>query len=307
MMHTSDLAFFTVLARQPSLATAAPELGVTPPAVSRRLAQLERRLGVRLLNRTTRRLSLTPEGERYLEDGGRILREIEALEHSLGTSREEPRGLLRINATFGFGRCHLSPAIAEFALRYPAVEVILQLTDHPLDLTAHAMDVGIRFGVPPDSRILVRKIAANRRWLGASPQYLLERGMPATPRELRAHQCIVIRENNSAFNNWQLSDGKQQEMVKVDGRLGTNHGEIAVDWALAGHGIVLRSEWDLAAYLRAGQLCRVLAPWEGSSADIHAVYPQRHHLSAKVRIFLDFLSQRFSLHRSDSAAPPAAW
>lgn len=322
MKNASDLAFFALLARQASLAAAAAQLGVTPPAVSRRLAQVEQRLGVRLLNRTTRRLSLTPEGERYLEDGDRILREIEALEHSLGASREQPRGLLRVNATFGFGRCHLSPAIAAFARQYPEVEVMLQLTDQPLDLTAHAMDVGIRFGAPPDARILVRKIAANRRLLAAAPRYLAEHGAPAAPRELQAHQCIVIRENNSAFNNWQLSDGKQQEMVKVGGRLSTNHGEVALDWALAGFGIVLRSEWDLAAHLRSGELSRVLAPWEGGSlggpsvrgkgdgavgaavggADIHAVYPQRHHLSAKVRVFLDFLTQRFAQHRGDSAA-----
>jgi DNA-binding transcriptional LysR family regulator len=307
MIDTSDLGFFSLLARQSSLAAAAQALGVTPPAVSRRLAALEKRLGVRLLNRTTRRLSLTPEGERYLEDGEQILRDIEGLERSLSASRDTPRGLLRINATFGFGRRHLSPLIAEFSRVYPDVEIVLQLTDRPLDLTEHAMDIGIRFGAPPDSRTVARKIAANRRLLCAAPAYLAAHGQPAEPRDLLAHACIVIRENNTAFNNWQLTDGKQQQMIKVRGPLSTNHGEIAVDWALAGHGIVLRSEWDVAGYLRAGQLLRILEPWIGSSADIHAVYPQRHHLSATVRVFLDFLAQRFADYRTDNDLCHNVW
>ena len=307
MSDTTDLSFFTLLARQPSLAAAAQLLGVTPPAVSRRLAALEQRLGVRLLNRTTRRLSLTPQGERYLEHGEQILRDIESLERSLSASHESPRGLLRINATFGFGRRHLAPLIADFAKLWPEVEIILQLTDRPLDLTEHAMDIGIRFGEPPDARILARKIAANRRLLCASPDYLSRHGRLLTPRDLAAHACIVIRENNAAFNNWQLADGKQQTMVKVRGPLSTNHGEIAVDWALAGHGIVLRSEWDIAGYLRSGQLIRVLEPWLGSSADIHAVFPQRHHLSATVRVFLDFLAERFADYRVAADENRRAW
>jgi len=297
MSGTDDLSFFSLLARQPSLAAAAQQLDVTPPAVSRRLAALEQRLGVRLLNRTTRRLSLTPEGERYLEDGQQILREIEQLERTLGASRDTPRGLLRLNATFGFGRRHLGPAISEFARHHPEIEVILQLTDRPLDLTEHAIDIGIRIGVPPDARVLARRIADNRRLPCAAPAYLAARGIPATPRELQAHDCIVIRENSTAFNHWQLTDGQQQLTVKVRGPLATNHGEVAVDWALAGHGVILRSEWDIAADLEHGRLQRILVPWIGVGADIHAVYPPRHHLSAKVRVFIDFLAERFASMR----------
>ncbi len=300
MSDAQDLAFFALLARHPSLASAAPELGVTPPAVSRRLAGLEKRLGVRLFHRTTRRLSLTPEGERYLEEGGRILREIDTLERSLAASREQPRGLLRINATFGFGRRLLAPAISDFATQYPEVEVLLELTDRPLDLAAHAMDIGIRFGEPPDRRVLARKIVSNRRLLCAAPAYLTTHGEPATPRDLTDHRCIVIRENTSAFNNWQLSDGRQQTLVKVRGPLSTNHGEVAVDWAVAGHGILLRSEWDIATLLDSGQLRQVLPAWADASADVHAIYPQRHHLSAKVRVFIDFLADRFAAYRANA-------
>jgi len=288
------LSFFATVARHPSLASAAPELGLSAPAVSRRLAALEQRLGIRLLNRTTRRLSLTPEGERYLEEGERILREVESLERSLAASRDVPRGLLRINATFGFGRRHLAPAISAFVKRHPQVEVMLELTDKPLDLTAHAMDLSIQFGPPPDARVLARRIVANKRLLCAAPAYLQAHGAPQTPQDLAQHACIVIRENRRNFNQWAVHNGPHSATVKVRGALSTNHGEVAVDWAVAGHGILLRSEWDVASLLRDGSLVQVLPAWADTSADIHAVYPQRHHLSAKVRAFIDFLTDWFA-------------
>lgn len=297
MDDRSDLAFFVTLTRHSSLAGAARELGITPPAVSRRLAALERRLGVRLLHRTTRRQSLTAEGERYLEEGRRILLDIEQLERALSASRETPRGLLRINAGFGFGRRHLGPAVAAFVHRFPEVEAVLQLTDQPLDLAAEAVDIGIRFGLGGDTGHLARKIAANRRYLCAAPDYLARHAAPAEPRDLAAHQCIVIRENTGPFNMWHLVSGANQATVKVNGPLATNHGEVAVDWALGGHGILLRSEWDIAPYLRSGELVRVLPEWSGAAADIYAVFLQRHHLSAKIRLFLDFLADRFAEHR----------
>jgi DNA-binding transcriptional LysR family regulator len=167
-----------------------------------------------------------------------------------------------------------------------------------MDITSHAIDIGIRFGEPQDARFLCRKIASNRRFVCASPEYLGKHGMPAVPRDLLSHQCIVTRENATA-SSWHLTNGKQQETVKVRGQLSTNQGEIAMDWALAGRGVLLRSEWAMAPQLQTGELKRVLAPWVGPSADIHAVYHQRHHLSAKVRFFLDFLIERFSEQRPD--------
>lgn len=304
----ADVSFFVVLARHPNLAAAAVELGITPSNVSRRLANLEHRLGLRLVQRTTRRMHLTVEGQRYLDEGLRILQDLEGLEQSLMTDRATPKGLLRVNGTFGFGRRHLAPLISDFARQYPEVEVVLELTDHPMDLIQHGMDVGIRFGAPPDTRVVARRIASNRRLLCASPGYLSQHGIPSTPQALGRHHCIVIRENTTAFHNWALTDGPHKAMVKVQGPLSTNHGEIAVDWALAGHGIVLRSEWDVAAYLHSGQLCRVLPDWTGDQADIHAIYPHRHHLSAKVRVFLDFLSDRFADYRpGPSGATASPW
>lgn len=300
MKDAGDLQFFAVLARQPSLVAAAQQLGVTPPAVSRRLAALETRLGVRLLTRTTRRLALTPEGERYLEDGERILRDIDTLERSLGSGRDTPRGLLRINAGFGFGRRHLAPAISDFARQWPEVEVILHLSDRPLDPDTHGMDLGIRFGPPPDIHLHARRIVHNRRLLCAAPAYLDAHGVPDTPQALRNHRCIVIRENDDTFNTWVLSDGTREARVKVSGRLAVNHGEIAVDWALAGHGILLRSEWDIAPLLRSGRLVRVLDAWAGTAADIHAVWPPHHRRSARVQAFVNFLAARYADFRPDA-------
>lgn len=308
MNPVSDLSFFVVLARQPSLAAAAQVLGVAPPNVSRRLAGLERRLGLRLLNRTTRRLSLTEAGRRYLERGEQIMLDLAGLEQSLATDRDAVRGQLRINASFGFGRRHLAPLISVFSRQYPEVEFVLELSDHPRDLTEHAYDIGIRFGEPPDSRVVARRIAGNRRLLCASPAYLAEAGHPETPQSLSRHRCIVIRENAQVYNHWHLCDGERHELVKVGGPLSANHGEIAVDWALAGHGVVLRSEWDVAGYLRSGELLRVLSPWIGDGADIHAVYPNRHFVPAKVRVFLDFLEAHFADTRGGpTSADGFAW
>ncbi|MCA1909398.1 MAG: LysR family transcriptional regulator [Magnetospirillum sp.] len=299
MSGSDDLAFFAILAHQPSLAAAAETLNLSAPAVSRRLAALERRLGVRLMNRTTRRLSLTPEGQRYADEAVRILADISQLEQDLAAARQVPRGLLRIAAGFGFGRRHLGPAVADFVTLHPEVEVRLHLSDRPLDLAAEGIDIGIRFGLGGDSGLLARKIASNRRLLCAAPSYLARHPAPSTPRDLTRHDCIFIRENDQINNTWKLVDGTTQTSVKVGGRVGSNHGEVAVDWALKGLGILLRSEWDIAPYLRSGELVRVLPQWSGAAADIHAIFQERHLLSAKVKVFLDFLTERFAQYRRD--------
>ncbi|HWZ48960.1 MAG TPA: LysR substrate-binding domain-containing protein [Herbaspirillum sp.] len=293
MNAISDLDFFVQLVKQGSLVALARELGVTPPAISSRLSQLEKRLGVRLLNRTTRRLSVTHEGESYLATGSRLLADLQELERSIASSRAMPKGLLRVNATFGFGRRHMAPAIIEFARRYPEVEVQLELTDRAVNLADKAFDIGIWFGMVPDSRMVARKIAGNRRLLCASPAYLAKAGAPATPHDLQAHQCIVLRESDAAYGTWHLTRGSKRETVKVRGALSTNDGETALLWTLAGFGILMRSEWDVHAHLQAGRLVPILQDWALPVADIFAVYPERMNLSAKVSAFIDFLSEWF--------------
>jgi DNA-binding transcriptional LysR family regulator len=290
----ADLSFFSTLAASGSLSAAARELGLSAAAVSKHLSQMEARAGVPLVNRTTRRMMLTPEGELYLEHARRILDDIDALSQLLGSARQRPEGLLRVNATLGFGRSHVAPAISKFIRQYPQVSVQLQLSVTPPPLTDDTFDVCIRFGEPPDARVVARKLAPNRRLLCASPAYLARRGTPHTPHELTRHNCITIRQGDEAYGVWRLISGSKTESIKIRGGLTTNDGEIAVNWALEGHGILMRSEWDLKPYLRDGRLVPVLPDYDTPNADIFAVYSQRHQLSNRIRSFVDFIAQELA-------------
>ncbi|MEO6322337.1 MAG: LysR family transcriptional regulator [Polaromonas sp.] len=303
----SEMAFFGLLARLGSFSATARELDVTTPAISKRLALMEARLGVQLLNRTTRRISLTPEGEIYLAHARRILADIDDMEQLVSSSVAAPKGLLRVNATLGFGRSNIAPLISQFAKRYPEVQVQLQLTVNPPPLSEDAFDVCIRFGEPPDARVIARKIAPNHRLLCATPAYLAQHGTPMVPHDLTQHNCIGIRQGDEAYGVWRLSVGKRTETVKVRGNLSTNDGEIAVNWALDGHGILMRAEWDIARYLRSGRLVQVLENYRTPPADIHAVYPQRHQLSARVRAFVDFLADHFENPATRAAGLASTW
>ena len=291
---SGEMAFFHILMRCGSLSAAARELGLTPPAVSRRLALLEERLGVQLLNRTTRRISLTPEGEEYLTQAKRILADIDDLEQQLSRSTAQPRGLLRVNATLGFGRSHVAPVISKFCKAHPGVQVQFHLSVTPPPLSEDAFDVCVRFGEPPDARVIARTLAANRRLLCASPGYLARHGTPRSPADLARHNCISIHHGGQAYGLWRLTSGRRTESVKVTESMSTNDGDIAVAWALDGHGILMRAEWDIAKYLRSGRLRQVLGNYSTPPADIYAVYPQRHQLAARVRAFVDFLTLSFT-------------
>jgi DNA-binding transcriptional LysR family regulator len=285
----SDLEFFVLLAKLGSLSATAREMGVTPPAATRRLMQLEGRLGVRLANRSTRRVSLTSEGELYLAQATQILADIRAMEESVSSRRVEPKGLLRINATLGFGRTTIAPLVSRFARTWPEVEVQLQLTDRPINLVEEAYDLAIRFGELPDTRLTARRIISNRRFLCAAPAYLKRHGAPAAPADLAQHACILHRQNDDAFATWRLAKGRQTETGKVRGHLSSNDGDVVLGWALDGHGILPRSEWDAAKYLDSGRLQVVLPDYALPAADLYAYYPSRAHQSAKVRAFIDFL------------------
>jgi DNA-binding transcriptional LysR family regulator len=272
-------------------------MGVTTAAVSKRLAQMEERLGLPLVTRTTRRMSVTPDGQVYLQYARRILGEIDDMEELLGVSLENPKGLLRVNATLGFGRSHIAPVISRFVRKYPHVQLQLQLSVNPPPVADDSWDVCIRFGEPPDARVVARPLASNRRLLCAAPSYLSEHGKPKVPRDLRRHNCISIRQGDEAYGVWRLSTRHSRdeavESIKINGNLTTNDGGIAVSWALDGHGIVMRAEWDIDRYLRSGRLVQVLPQYETADADIYAVYRQRHQRSARVRAFIDFLTTVF--------------
>ena len=296
-VQPADIGFFSVLARAGSLGAAGRELGVSTAAVSKHLAQMELRLGVSLVTRTTRRMSLTPEGETYLEHARRILGGIDELEQALGLAKAKPTGLLRVNATLGFGRSHVAPLISRFARQHPGIEVQLQLSVNPPALTDDAFDVCVRFGAPPESRLVARRLAPNRRLLCAAPAYLARAGVPRFPEDLARHACITIRQGDEAYGLWRLSQrGRRSasQPVKVGGPLSTNDGGIAVAWALDGHGILMRAEWDIEHHLHSGRLVQVLAQYDTPDADIYAAWPRAQQGTPRLRVFVDFLAAAFA-------------
>ncbi|MDP2824154.1 MAG: LysR family transcriptional regulator [Sulfuritalea sp.] len=302
MDQCNAFMFVLALARSGSLSATAREMNVTPAAISKRLMALEKQLGVSLMHRNTRSAKLSPEGELYCQHAQRILAGIEEMERAVMMAQERPKGLLRINATLGFGRSCVAPVISAFARDFPEMEVLLQLTDRPLEMNNDSCDIGIRFGLPPDARVLARRVALNRRLLCASPAYVNRHGFPTIPSELTKHACIVLRQDEPPYGIWHLANNEKSNSIKVSGSLSTNDGEVALNWALDGHGILMRSEWDLAKYLRSGRLQVVLSDFELPCADIYAIYPEKHKNSTRVKAFIDFLTTQFSRKRGQDPA-----
>lgn len=290
MTRPSDFAFFRLLARSASLTDAARSLSMTPSAVSRRLGAIETRLGVQLVLRNTRSMRLTPEGERYLEAAEAILAETERLEADIAS---RPLGRLRICASFGFGRTHIAPVVADFARANPDVRVDLTLTDRPISIIEEGFDVGIHLGDPHDSRLRARKLLANDRILCASPAYLETHGRPLLPSDLARHRLIEIAEDENTVGRWTLTHRKTKKVVNLAAVpvLRSNSGSAALDWCLAGLGIVLRSRWHAAAPLADGRLEEVLPDWH-MPADVYAYFAAKKP-SAQLRAFLDAMALRF--------------
>ena len=290
MTRPSDFAFFRLLARSASLTDAARSLSMTPSAVSRRLGAIETRLGVQLVLRNTRSMRLTPEGERYLEAAEAILAETERLEADIAS---RPLGRLRICASFGFGRTHIAPVVADFARANPDVRVDLTLTDRPVSIIEEGFDVGIHLGVPHDSRLRARKLLANDRILCASPAYLETHGRPLLPSDLAHHRLIEIAEDENTVGRWTLTHRKTKKVVNLAAVpvLRSNSGSAALDWCLAGLGIVLRSRWHAAAPLADGRLEEVLPDWH-MPADVYAYFAAKKP-STQLRAFLDAMALRF--------------
>jgi LysR family transcriptional regulator, transcriptional activator for dmlA len=295
------MQFFVLVAQLGSLSAAARAIDLTPPAATKRLAALESRMGVRLLNRTTRSVSLTSEGETYLRHATRILAEIKEMEDAVSQGRSAPRGLLRVNATLGFGRTAIAPLVSAFAIRYPEIEVQMEVTDRPIDLVESGVDLAIRFGALPDKRLNARRIMSNRRFLCASPAYLERHGTPTTLADLSNHRCIIHRQNDDAYGIWRFVHDDHSEVVKVHGALSSNDGDIVLGWALDGHGILIRSEWDLARYLDSGRLRIVLPGFALPSADLFVYYASRRNQTARARAFIDFLADHFQTPQEGGA------
>ena len=288
-----DLRLFCVVARNSSFSETARQLGVSKAVVSKRIALLEGAVKERLFHRTTRKVSLTAQGEIVHQWAQRIVEDVELMGEALSRERAEPSGLLRICSSTGFGRCRLAPALSELARRFPRLEIQVELLDRPVDLIDEGFQLDIRIGQVREGGVIKRRIARNRRILCASPAYIERFGMPQSLDELKAHRCIPIRERDQDFGRWELEGPGGAAVVKVGGPLSANNGEIVRQWAIDGHGIILRSTWDVRGELEAGRLVAVL-PDYAQPADVWAVFPSRLSASAKLRICVEFLEDWFA-------------
>ena len=287
-----EMAVFARVVAAGSLSAAARELSLSTAMVSRRLAALEARLGVRLLNRTTRSLHLTDEGASYYENCARVLAEIDEADAAVSAGRHEPQGTLRVALPAAFGNQYVAPLVPRFAARYPALKLALSLSDRTVNLVEEGFDVAIRIAALADSSLAARKLAPNRRVVCASPEYLRTHGTPRTPEELARHNCLLASDF-SAHWEYKGPDGRSGT-VRLAGRYVCDNWEVLREWALAGLGVALKSTWDVRRHLEDGSLVSLLPGYSfDSGVAIYAVYPHRRHLPAKTRAFIDFLASSF--------------
>lgn len=286
---------FTKVVQAGSLSAAARELGVSTAVVSRTLSALEARLGVRLLNRTTRSLHLTDEGASYYETCQRILAEIDEADAAVTSRRVEPQGVLKVALPASFGHQHIAPLIPRFAERYPKIELALSLSDRSINLIEEGFDLAVRIAELKDSSLAARKLAPNRRVVCASPAYLRTHGEPRTPQDLARHNCLVATWEHGFAMTWEYkSPAGKRGSVRVTGRYACDNWEVLREWAIAGLGVALKSTWDVRKQIEDGSLVPLLPGYDfGTDVAIYAVYPHRRHLPAKTRVFIDFLAESF--------------
>jgi LysR family transcriptional activator of dmlA len=285
-----DLRVFVETARRASFARAADALGASAAYVTKRVRVLEQDLGVKLLHRSTRKVVVTEEGERIYQWAQQILDSVDGMVAEVDSSRAEPRGTLRISSSFGFGRRIVAPAISQLVARYPELNVRFELFDRLVDITSEGFDIDVRVGDEIAPHLIARRLASNHRVLCAAPAYLARRGMPRALAELSSHDCLIIKERDHPFGVWRLRAGTREEVIKVTGPLSSNNGEVVVQWAVDGRGILLRSLWDVAPLLDSGQLVQVL-PEYVQEANVWAVYPAKLSTSAKLRVCVDWLQE----------------
>lgn len=291
--NLEDLNVFVHVARRASFSSAAGELGMSAAFISKRIRLLELNLGVRLLHRTTRRVSVTDDGERIYQWALRILDSVQRMGDDVSALHREPGGQLRIASSLGLGRRFVAPALSDLAARYPRLDIRLDVQDRLVDLIGEGFDLDVRVGNEIDPHLIAKPLARNRRVLCASPAYLEQRGTPRTLADLAAHDCLVIKERDHPFGVWHLQGPQGEEQVKVTGPLSSNHGEVVHQWCIDGRGIFLRSWWDAYDSLEDGRLVHVL-PEYAQPADIWAVYAAPLASSAKVRVAVEYLRQYFA-------------
>ena len=285
----SDLRLFTRLVAAGSLSEAARRTFSSLPAVSRRLAALETRLGVRLIDRGPRRFTLTDEGSLLHERAVEILRDLDEAEAAASARAKEPRGLVRVGAHLEMGRRWIAPLIGEFTARYPGITAELVLTDSRLELLENEIDVGLRVDPPSDSNIVSRVVLSGRRIVCASPQYLATHAPLKRPIDLLEHDCIRLVRGRHVLDHWAFKEEDRVRQIQVHGSLLTNNAEVMHDWAVAGRAVGLKVIWDIQEDLGAGRLIRLLEPFECDEVKLYVTYATRTHLPPRMRLFIDFV------------------
>ncbi|MFL6672837.1 MAG: LysR substrate-binding domain-containing protein [Massilia sp.] len=299
-----DLRVFVETAKRANFARAAEALDASAAYVTKRIRVLEQSLGVKLFHRSTRKVVVSEEGERIYQWALQILDAVDGMVAEVNVSRAEPRGTLRICSSFGFGRNIVGPAVSQLAARYPQLNVRFEVFDRLVDITSEGFDLDVRVGDEIAPHLLARRLAPNYRVLCAAPAYLARRGTPRALAELSSHDCLIIKERDHPFGVWRLRDGTREEVIKVTGPLSSNNGEIVVQWAVDGRGIVLRSMWDVAPLLASGALVQILPDFT-QEANVWAVYPSKLSNSAKLRVCVDWLEE--SLQASMAPTTPGAF
>ena len=286
----SDLKLFVRIVAAGNLSETARRLNSSLPAVSRRLAAMEARLGVRLVDRGPRHFNLTEEGTLYYEGGVAVLAELEALESRVSARSSTPFGRIRVGAPMEIGRRRIAPLVAEFVKLYPQVSVELVLTDSRVDVTSDELDVGLHVYEPNDPSIIVRKLISSQRIVCASPTYLAKKGTPQRPEDLSSQSCLCLLRGRHLYDQWPFQVNGVKEDFSVQGVLFSSSAEVLHDWVLDGHGLALKAQWDVEADLKAGRLVEVLKSYQCNEINLYATYATRSHLPRRVRLFLDFVS-----------------
>ncbi|SNS62257.1 transcriptional regulator, LysR family [Noviherbaspirillum humi] len=293
MDHFKQISTFVDVAAKSSLTAAARAEGIAPAVIGRRLDALEERLGIKLLQRSTRRIALTDEGLTFLEDCQRILADLESAEAAVAERSARARGHLLVSAPAGFGRQHVAPLIPSFLAEHRDLSVTLNLNDRIVDLIGEGIDVAIRIASLTDSSLVGVKLATNKRVVVASPDYLRRHGTPASLDDLAKHNCLAISSAGSQ-PGWTFRQNGKNVTLKISGNMVCNDGAVLHEWALAGKGLAWRSMWEVGAAIEAGRLITVLDDFAAPGNDIYAVFAQRRHLPLRIRVFIDFLRSAYA-------------
>jgi DNA-binding transcriptional LysR family regulator len=293
MDKLKQLESFVSVATRGSLTAAAKAEGVAPAIMGRRLDALEERLGVKLLVRTTRRMSLTHEGSAFLEDCQRLLVDFANAEASVSAGGVKASGHLRITAPAGFGRRHVAPLVPKFRELHADVTISLNLSDRVVDVAGEGFDCAVRVGEMPDSSLVSVRMADNRRLCVASPAYLQRHGTPKLPTDLAKFACLTLSSDASQTRGWAFQVDGEVVHLKPGGPLDCSDGQVLHDWCLDGYGIAWRSTWEVEAEIAAGKLVTVLSDFDAPPNGIYAVFPQRKHLPLRVRLWIDFLKHSY--------------